>query len=56
MVKNKTDVLENNMSNIKNQFFSNLSEAEEFLTKKYEGLFRIINSSGMMTSTSNSSN
>lgn len=56
MVKNKTDALENAMSNIKNQFFSNLNEAEEFLTKKYEGLFRIINSSGMVTSTSNSTN
>ena len=42
------------MNSIKNQFFANLNEAEEFLTKKYEGLFRMISSQGLNT-TNNSS-
>lgn len=29
---------------IRNEFFSNLSEVEEFFTKKYEYIFRTINS------------
>lgn len=54
IVKGKVDNLEENLSNIKNQFFANLNEAEEFLTKKYEGLFRMISNQGLNT-TANSS-
>ena len=54
IVKGKVETLEENMNSIKNRFFANLNEAEEFLTKKYEGLFRMISSQGLNT-TNNSS-
>ena len=47
-LKNKCEQLEKNQDNIKNQFFNNLNEAEEFLTKKYEGLFRMLSSQNLI--------
>ena len=35
--------IEEIIKNLRNEFFSNLNEVEEFLTKKYENLFRTIN-------------
>lgn len=42
ILKNKHEKIEEDLSKIKNDFFNQLNEAEEFLTKKYEGLFRMI--------------
>ena len=47
-LKNKSEQLEKNQDFIKNQFFNNLNEAEEFLTKKYEGLFRMLSSKNLI--------
>ena len=47
-LKNKSEQLEKNQDFIKNQFFNNLNEAEEFLTKKYEGLFRMLSSQNLI--------
>ena len=47
-LKNKCEQLEKNQDNIKNQFFNNLNEAEEFLTKKYEGLFRMLSGKNLI--------
>ena len=47
-LKKKFEQLEKNQDNIKNQFFNNLNEAEEFLTKKYEGLFRMLSSKNLI--------
>ncbi len=41
-IKSKCDHLENNCDILKNQVLNNLSEIEEFFTKKYDSLFKII--------------
>ena len=54
-LKNKCEKLEKNQDNIKNQFFNNLNEAEEFLTKKYEGLFRMLSGKNLIPNTNDNS-
>ena len=54
-LKNKCEQLEKNQDNIKNQFFNNLNEAEEFLTKKYEGLFRMLSGKNLIPNTNDNS-
>ena len=41
-IKSKCDHLENNCDILKNQVLNNLNEIEEFFTKKYDSLFKII--------------
>ena len=54
-LKKKFEQLEKNQDNIKNQFFNNLNEAEEFLTKKYEGLFRMLSGKNLIPNTNDNS-
>ena len=43
MLKSKGDTMESLMKKLRADVFNSINETEEFLQKKYESIFRIVN-------------
>ncbi len=46
LLKKKSENLEDIVRNIRTEFFNNLNDVEQFFTKKFESLFRTLDSNG----------